>query len=55
MGDNRLEPLMLSEAERLTLRGWAKRRTTAQSLAKRARIVLACADRLSNTAVAARL
>src|SRR4051794_16705995 len=55
MGDNRLEPLVLSDAERLTLQGWAKRRTTAQGLAKRARMVLACADGLSNTAVAARL
>lgn len=41
------EPLVLSEAEQLTLRGWARRRTTAQGLAKRARIVLACADGLS--------
>ncbi|MEV6052273.1 helix-turn-helix domain-containing protein [Streptomyces sp. NPDC052107] len=46
---------MLSDAERRTLQGWAKRRTTAQDLAKRARIVSACADGLSNTAVAARL
>ncbi|MFE9644905.1 IS630 family transposase [Streptomyces sp. NPDC006365] len=50
-----MEPLVLSDAERLTLQGWAKRRATAQGLAKRARIVLACADGLSNTAVAARL
>ncbi|MFE5119392.1 helix-turn-helix domain-containing protein [Streptomyces sp. NPDC056669] len=55
MGDSRLEPLMLSEAERRTLQGWAKRRTTTQGLAKRARIVLMCARGLSNTAVAARL
>lgn len=55
MGDSRLQPLVLSEDERLVLRGWAKRRTTAQGLAKRARIVLACADGLNNTAVAARL
>ncbi|WP_329246077.1 IS630 family transposase [Streptomyces sp. NBC_01478] len=55
MGDSRLEPLVLSETERLTLLGWARRRTTAQGLAKRARIVLACADGFSNTAVAARL
>ncbi len=55
MGDSRLQPLVLSEDERLVLQGWAKRRTTAQGLAKRARIVLACADGLSNTAVAARL
>jgi DNA-binding NarL/FixJ family response regulator len=55
MGDNRLEPLVLSEAERLTLQGWASRRSTAQDLAKRAQIVLACARGLSITAVAARL
>ncbi|MFM9449422.1 IS630 family transposase, partial [Streptomyces acidiscabies] len=55
MGDSRLEPLVLSEAERLTLQGWASRRVTAQGLAQRARIVLACADGFNNTAVAARL
>jgi transposase len=55
MGDSRLQPLVLSGDERLVLQGWARRRTTAQGLAKRARIVLACADGLSNTAVAARL
>ncbi|GGY11863.1 helix-turn-helix domain-containing protein [Streptomyces anandii] len=55
MGDNRLETLALSEAEQLTLQGWARLRTTAQGLAKRARIVLTCARGLSNTAVAARL
>jgi len=43
MGDPRLEPLVLSEAERVVLENWVKRRTTAQGLAKRARIVLACA------------
>ncbi|MDP9863467.1 MULTISPECIES: IS630 family transposase [Streptosporangium] len=52
MGDNRLKPLVLSEAERLTLQGWARRRTTAQGLASRARIVLACAEGGSNMAVA---
>src|SRR6266568_2273654 len=55
MGDNRLEPLVLSDAERRTLENWAKRRKTAQGLALRARIVLACAEGRSNTAVAARL
>ena len=55
MGDTRLEPLVLSEAERRTLENWAKRRKTAQGLALRARIVLACAEGRSNTAVAARL
>jgi transposase len=55
MGDNRLESLVLSGAERRTLENWAKRRKTAQGLALRARIVLACADGGSNIAVAARL
>ncbi|MDX3119776.1 MULTISPECIES: IS630 family transposase [Streptomyces] len=55
MGDSRLAPLVLSDAERRTLQGWARRRRTAQGLALRARIVLACADGGSNIAVAARL
>ncbi|MGH3122831.1 MAG: multicopper oxidase domain-containing protein [Streptosporangiaceae bacterium] len=46
---------MLSEAERRTLSNWARRRTTAQGLALRARIVLGCADGGPNIAVAARL
>src|ERR1035438_5001906 len=54
MGDNRLEPLVLSEAERRMLENWAKRRKTAQGLALRARIVLTCAEGHSNTAGAAR-
>ncbi|MET9952757.1 hypothetical protein ABZ135_14575 [Streptomyces sp. NPDC006339] len=55
MGDTRLEPVVLSEAERLTLENWAKRRSTAQRLAIRARIVLACANGWNDTVVAARL
>ena len=55
MGDTRLEPLVLADAERQMLQGWATRRKTAQGLALRARIVLACAEGRSNTAVAARL
>src|SRR5438034_5734155 len=55
MSDSRLEPLVLSGAERRTLENWAKRRRTAQGLALRARIVLACADGGPNLAVAARL
>ena len=46
---------MLSETERRTLESWAKRRKTAQGLALRARIVLACVDGGPNIAVAARL
>jgi transposase len=45
-------PLTLTEIERQTLVAWAKRPTSAQRLALRARIVLACADGLSNTDVA---
>ena len=55
MGDNRLAPLVLSEDERRTLENWVRRRSTAQGLALRARIVLACARGGSNVAVAARL
>jgi transposase len=55
VGDTRLEPLVLSEDERRTLENWVRRRSTAQGLALRARIVLACAQGGSNTAVAARL
>jgi transposase len=54
MGDTRLEPLVLSKDERRTLENWVKRRSTAQGLALRARIVLACAQGGSNVAVAAR-
>ena len=46
---------MLTGDERRTLENWVKRRSTAQGLALRARIVLACAEGRSNTAVAARL
>jgi transposase len=55
VGDSRLAPLALSEDERRTLENWARRRSTAQGLAVRARIVLACAEGRNNTAVAARL
>ncbi|HEX5263971.1 MAG TPA: IS630 family transposase [Phenylobacterium sp.] len=50
-----LPPLQLSESERSELRSLAGRRSTAQALALRARIVLACADGEPNKAVAARL
>jgi transposase len=55
MGDSRLEPLVLTSDERRTLENWVRRRGTAQGLALRARIVLACAGGASNVAVAARL
>jgi transposase len=47
--------LVLTGDERRTLESWVKRRSTAQGLALRARIVLACAQGSSNLAVAARL
>src|SRR5215831_960309 len=55
MGDSRLEPLVLTGDERHTSENWVRRRSTARGLALRARIVLACAQGGSNTAVAARL
>jgi transposase len=55
MPDPRLAPLVLSEDERRTLENWVKRRSSAQGLALRTRIVLACAAGGSNLAVAARL
>ncbi len=42
----------LSEAERETLQRWARRHTSSQALATRSRVVLACADGLSNQAIA---
>ena len=47
--------LILSEEERETLTRWARRPTSSQQLALRARIVLACADGATNTEVAAQL
>ena len=44
--------LVLSDEEREQLESWARRRTSAQALALRSRIVLACAEGGSNTAVA---
>ena len=50
-----LAPLEINEAERAELRSLASRRRTAQALALRARIVLACAEGEQNKEVAARL
>ncbi|MDT7785533.1 MAG: hypothetical protein QOF58_3952 [Pseudonocardiales bacterium] len=55
MPSSKLVPLVLSEEERRVLEGWSRRRTTAQGLAMRAGIVLACAEGGSNTEVAQRL
>jgi transposase len=46
--------LELSDRERDQLRRWARRRSSAQALALRSRIVLGCADGLDNKQVATR-
>ena len=48
-------PLSLTDDERETLKQWARRPKTVQSLAQRARIILACAEGNSNTAIAVNL
>lgn len=50
-----LAPLQISPEERETLRRWTRRPKTAQALALRARIVLACEGGASNSEVAASL
>lgn len=50
-----LEPLQLTEEERSTLERWARRHTSAQSLALRCRIVLLAAAGKNNTVVAEEL
>jgi transposase len=47
--------LVLSDVERQTLVSWSRRRKSAQALAVRCRVVLACAEGLTNTEVAYRL
>ena len=47
--------LTLTAEERETRQGWAQRRKAAKALALRVRVVLACAEGKSNTAVAAAL
>ena len=45
----------LTDAERAQLESWARRRTSAQALALRSRIVLLADEGLNNTTIAARL
>lgn len=45
-------PLVLTDAEREALTRWSRRAKTAQVLAMRARIILACASGASNVDVA---
>jgi transposase len=49
-----LTPVVLTTEERTALEGWARRRTTAQAVALRARIVLHAADGESSTTIARR-
>jgi len=51
----RFAPLGLDEVEHTELRSLASRRSTAQALALRARIILACAEGEQSKVVAARL
>jgi transposase len=55
MAGRQLAALVLDERERTELKSLASRRKTAQALAMRARIVLACADGKQNKDVAAEL
>ena len=50
-----LPPLTLTDEERGTLQAWARRPTSAQRLASRAKIVLACDEGLGNDQVALRV
>jgi len=55
MPDPRAVVITLSPAEREQLEAWSRRRTSAQALAERSRIVLAAADGLSTSEIARRL
>ncbi len=45
----------LTDEERETLLRWARRHSSSQALALRSRIVLACAEGMSNKVIAAQL
>ncbi len=49
-----IPPLALTEEESSTLQNWARRPKSAQALALRAKIILACAEGKTNTEVAGR-
>lgn len=51
----KIPPLPLTDAQQVVLEGWVRRRTTAQALAQRSRIVLECADGHSIMEVSRRL
>ena len=50
-----IPPLSVTDAQRTVLEGWVRRRSTAQSLAQRSRIVLECAEGHSIMEVSRRL
>src|SRR5919198_4543728 len=47
--------IVLTDEERQTLERWARRHTSSQALALRCRMVLACAEGLSNVEAGGRL
>ncbi|MFF4284251.1 IS630 family transposase, partial [Streptomyces sp. NPDC001633] len=51
----KIPPLSVTDAQRAVLEGWVRRRSTAQSLAQRSRIVLECAGGHSIMEVSRRL
>src|SRR5438105_3053380 len=55
MPSPRAVELLLSDGERERLQAWARRRTSAQALAQRSRIVLAAASGKNNSQIAAEL
>src|SRR4051794_41666246 len=55
MPSNVAVAIELSDQERLQLEAWTRRRSSAQALALRSRIVLAAAEGLRNTEIAERL
>jgi transposase len=55
MPTNTAVAIELTTGERAQLEAWARRRTSAQALAQRSRIVLLAADGLTNTEIAERL
>lgn len=55
MGARPKAQIVLIDSEREQLLAWSRRRKTAQALAMRSQVVLACAEGMDNKAVAARL
>ena len=55
MPSSLLAPVELTDEERARLESWTRRRTSAQALALRSRIVLLAAEGLNNTEIAGQL